>query len=108
VLFVGKLQIDWLFGVVVVGIGGGCFVLLLGLRLAAIALLAEGEVEVAAIEADPVSLPHLRNSIIGLDELIAFFRRGQIIHSLNLYLNLLTAQRHYHHYNSIIIESYAF
>jgi hypothetical protein len=55
-----KLKIDKLLGIVVIGISGRSLILLSSLCLAAIALLAKGEVEIIAVNADPITLSCLR------------------------------------------------
>jgi hypothetical protein len=76
----GKGKIDVLLLVIVVREGRRYLVLLAGLRLAAIAFLTEGEVEIVAVETHPVALPRLRRCLRLLEAGLGVLDWCEVVH----------------------------
>lgn len=64
---------------VVVDENGGGLILLPGLSLAPVAFFAEGEIEVVAVEADPVALPSLGVAFDSFGHAVGHFLHRSII-----------------------------
>ena len=82
---IGAGHVEVVFGIVVKGICLSHLILLSGLCFAAIALLAEGEVEIIAVKADPISLSRLRGGFVILIGGVAVLDWCKVVHDISNY-----------------------